>query len=213
MKRTALLISPFLMLLIGFFAWHTPRGGPLSDAEIEAFMATQPETGGLSLTDTETFEAFLRADDGRPFLMFNLMTLRDVAEYPDEYIGEINQTAAEADQAYGWGVLPLLLARGSYPVAGAARQFTLINSVGEAAENFDKVALVRYRSRRDLIDMLSSEAFLSVEAHKWASLENTLVAPSVKNPAFNFIGFIPLILVTGIGAFLAGTLNGRRAKA
>lgn len=193
MRRTLAYAVPLLVALLGFFAWYTPIRGPLTDGEIETFLAHQAQAGGSAWTDTEAFEAFLREDDGRPFVMINLMEVRDVAVYPEDTAYEIT-TGADAEAAYGQAVLPLLLARGSYPVVGAERYHTIINSLGESAAQFDSFAMVRYRSRRDLIEMLSSDEFQEAGVHKWASLENTLVAPARRTPSFQLIGSVPYIL-------------------
>lgn len=204
MKRIALTLAPFALAITVFFAWHTPWQGPLTEAEIQEFITTQPETGGSAWTDTDAFEAFLRADDGRPFVMVNLMELRDTAPVHN------GLSAAEADAHYGQAVLPLLLRRGSYPIARAERFQTVINSLGDTAAGFDTVALVRYRSRRDLIDMLMSEPFLAAEVYKWASLENTLVAPSNPKLAFGIIGYVPFLLVIGAAAAVLAAKGKRR---
>jgi len=191
-----------LLVFLGFFAWHTPWGGPLPDAEIDTFLANQAEAGGSVWTDAAAFEAFLRADDGRPFVMINLMELREVASYPEGDAADA-RSGAEAGAAYGQAVILLLLQRGSYPVARAERSHTIINSLGESAAEFDSFAMVRYRSRRDLIDMLSSEAFLEAGVHKWASLDNTLVAPASRMSSFNLTGYFPAFVFV----FLAGVVG------
>lgn len=210
MKRTTVLLASFIAATLAFHAWHTPLRGPLSDAEVDAFMATQAVNLGTPWIDEDAFEAFLRSDDGRPFVMINLMEYRQTAEYPEGFELATELTGAEADMLYGRAVLPQLLLRGSYPVARATRHNTIINSVGDTAGEFEEFAMVRYRSRRDLIEMLASDAFGDVNVHKWASLENTLVAPASNGMSFKFIGFIPLFLFVGIGAVLGVALRRRR---
>ncbi|MEM9476258.1 MAG: hypothetical protein AAGA71_13260 [Pseudomonadota bacterium] len=212
MKKTTVLSTSLLVALLAFYAWHTPLRGPLTDAEVDAFIATQAETVGTTWTDVSAFEAFLRSDDGRPFVMINLMEYRETAEYPEGYVMDADMTGAEAGTLYGQSVVLQLLMRGSYPVARAERHNTIINSVDQTAGEFDSFAMVRYRSRRDLIDMLSSDAFQSAEVHKWASLENTLVAPSRNSVSFRFVPFVPLFLLVGIGVVFGMLLRGRRGS-
>lgn len=212
MKKTTLLLASLLVALAAFYAWHTPRGGPLTDAEVDAFIATQAARAGSAWTDEAAFEAFLRADDGRPFVMINLMEYREMAEYPEGAAPAENMTGAEADMLYGQAVFPQLLLRGSYPVARATRHETIINSVGETVGAFESFAMVRYRSRRDLIDMLASDAFGDANSHKWASLENTLVAPSNYDVSFKFINFAPAFLLLGVGVVLGGALRDHRRR-
>lgn len=194
MKRTACLLALPLVALLVFFAWHLPMRGPLTAPEIGAFLAGQTAGGGLGWTDTAAFEAFLREDDGHPFVMINLMELRDAAIYP-EGLASKAATGADAAAAYGQAVLPLLLKRGSYPLARAERSQTIINSLGQSAGAFESLVMVRYRSRRDLIDMLASDAFRTASVHKWASLENTLVAPAHEMSSFQLIGYLHLVLL------------------
>lgn len=212
MKKSAVLLASLIVALFVFYAWHIPLRGPLTNAEIDAFMATQAATGGTDWTDEAAFEAFLRNDDGRPFVMINLMEYRETAEYSEEYATSTEMTGAEAGALYGRAVLPQLLLRGSYPVARATRYNTIINSVGENAGKFESFAMVRYRSRRDLIDMLASDAFNEANFHKWASLENTLVSPSNNSASFKFIGFIPVFLIAGIGLGLGALFRERRGN-
>ncbi|MEM7439694.1 MAG: hypothetical protein AAF393_08850 [Pseudomonadota bacterium] len=212
MKRTAILLAPFLALLLAFYAWHTPLRGPLSEAEVDDFLAKQAEIGGNQWADSEAFEAFLRNDDGRPFVMINLMEFRDAADYPSGYVSE-SKDGASADAAYGRAVLPLLLRRGSYPISQAVRQHTIINSVGPTAGQFDTLAIVRYRSRRDLIDMITSDAFLAAEVYKWASLENTLVAPASRALSVQAIGYVPLLILVVMAGVIGQAVFSRNRPA
>lgn len=212
MKKTTVLIASLIVALIAFYAWHTPLRGPLSDAEIETFLSNQTDTGGTAWSDDAAFEAFLRNDDGRPFVMINLMEYRDTAEYPEDYASGEDLTGQQAGSLYGQSVIFELLSRGSYPVARAERYNTIINSVGQSAGEFQSFAMVRYRSRRDLIDMLGSDAFHDAEVHKWASLENTLVAPSRYAVSFKLIEFVPLFLITALCVAFGMRLRERRGS-
>ncbi|MEM6476135.1 MAG: hypothetical protein AAF687_08215 [Pseudomonadota bacterium] len=212
MKKSVLVLASLMAALVAFYVWHTPFGGPLSDAEIDAFMTEQAEAVGTTWTDEDAFEAFLREDDGRPFVMINLMEYRGTAQYPQGSELDADLSGKEAGALYGQSVLPQLFLRGSYPVARAERHNTIINSVGDTAGEFESFAMVRYRSRRDLIDMLGSDAFRAANDHKWASLENTLVAPSDSAPAFGFVGYIPWVLFVGIGIVLGFLARGWLAK-
>ncbi|MEM1378564.1 MAG: hypothetical protein AAGG69_14370 [Pseudomonadota bacterium] len=209
MRRAVYFFTPIVLLLVGFYVWHTPMRGPLTEAEIDAFIASQAEKGGTVWTSEEAFEAFLRNDDGRPFVMINLMEFRERAQYSDENASNTDMTGEEAGVIYGQSVLPQLLIRGSYPISRAARHNTIINSVGQQAGEFDSFAMVRYRSRRDLIDMIGSEGFQAAEIHKWASLENTLVAPSNHLASLQVVGYLPYFLVVFVAGFFSRALFSR----
>ena len=71
------------------------------------------------------------------------------------------------------------------------------------ADEWDVVGLVRYRSRRDLLNMLIglSEDPVDVGIHKWASIKKTHVFPV--EPKFDFIAIRTLV---GIVLILVGLL-------
>ena len=46
-----------------------------------------------------------------------------------------------------------------------------------AAQDWDHVAMVRYRSRRDMLEMALEMAGKGSDVHKWAALERTQVFP------------------------------------
>lgn len=188
-----------------FLLWHMPLRGPLSDEEIDTALTSFTETAGAGWASAEDFERFLRNDDGRPFVMINLVELRDAAAYPDGHaLASEARTGAQASAAYGRAMMPLLLQRGSYPMTLAQREATILSSLGAEAGTFDTLAVVRYRSRRDFLEMVTSPAFETAVVHKWASLENTLAAPASRLPLPSGISLVPAVLGgLALGAILA----------
>lgn len=194
-----------------FLGWHTSFQGPLTKTELDAYIAR------LSAEDLEGIvdaRAFFENDDGKSFYMFNMMELRATAQYPDGRVA----TAQDANEAYGSAVLPLLIARGSYPVMVTDRVATFLNQMTDpAAGQFDQIALVRYRSRRDLLDMITSDDFNAAVVHKWAALERTIVAPTRLRIALSPAIVAPGLLII-IGALLTlfmlrTELNRRQTRA
>jgi hypothetical protein len=134
----------------------------------------------LSPAERERCQAFMDADDGRPFYMVNLLQYRATAAYPDGLLPDgtpaAGMTGREAGQRYTRIVIPELLKRGCYPVF-AARKVVNFLSAGAGTDFFEEVVVVRYRSRRDLLAMAAGRAFLAGVPHKWASLEKTVAVP------------------------------------
>ena len=208
MRRSVVIWAILAMVYGVFLWWHTPRGEPLTAQEI-----AQAQTLGGSATpdglgSADEMLTFLRSDDGRPFYMVNLMELRDKAIYPDGLHPEI-VSSEDAALAYGRHVVPLLLARGSYPVVTTNRLNSILNSLGGEAAAYDTLTIVRYRSRRDLLDMITSDAFAEAVVHKWASLERTLVAPSERGFLIDLGHIVPVTLLV-VGS--VGTALGRRTR-
>ena len=58
-----------LAVYLVFRAWYDNWRGPLSQAEIEAFLAETAKTKVGEHTDRAVIRAFLEADDGKEFIM------------------------------------------------------------------------------------------------------------------------------------------------
>ena len=62
-----------LALYMVFRAWYDNWRGPLSQAEIEAFLAETAKSKLGETTERAVIRAFLEADDGKEFIMSNLV--------------------------------------------------------------------------------------------------------------------------------------------
>ena len=183
--ETIILPAIFILLYIAFLFWYGGRGKPLSQAEVDALLVEmQRRAGKQGQVEAESpilqqFRELTKNDDGREYYMVNLLKFRKKALYP-EGISFGNDPQAANDR-YNRAVIPLLLKHGGHPVFDSLVQGRFIHP--EAGEDWDHVAMVRYRSRRDMLKMAVEIAGLGVDVHKWASLEKTQVFP-VK-PLFN----------------------------
>ena len=205
MTRHHLIWIALAGLYAAFFAWHQPLKGPLTQDEIENYLQERDAGTAPDFASAQAFRSFLEADDGRPFFMVNLIELRPQAAYPEGYATDIT-SAADADTEYGRNVVQLLIRRGSYPLLQLTPHTVLLDSVGGQADQFEHAVVVRYRSRRDLMDMVTSDAFKAAEVHKWASVERTLVAPSAS------MGATPLGLIVPFVLLLSGFVLTRRRR-
>jgi hypothetical protein len=84
MKALPFLIAALLYLL--FLAWHEPLFlRPLAPGvafgEAAAALQHLDSAPGVSASEKAAIRAFFAHDDGRPFMMVNLMRYRDVARY------------------------------------------------------------------------------------------------------------------------------------
>lgn len=123
---------------------------------------------GLMLATTEP------VDDG-PVWMVNLMKYRERADYADGR--ESNISGREADAFYmPTGPLTAIGAEVVF-VADVERQF-----LGDSP-TWDRVAVVKYPSRRSFIDMQSRPDFQELHPHKEAGMEQTIVMGCQPMPA------------------------------
>lgn len=87
------------------------------------------------------------------------------------------KTGEDAAKLYNRAVIRELIKRGSYPVFYSRKMVNLL-SEGDRTDFFEHVGIVRYRSRRDLLNMVESPIYEECIKHKWASLEKTVAVPT-----------------------------------
>ena len=158
-----------------FWLRYTPLSGPITQDELNEMLASMEERG-MALQTRELMRRFFESDDGRPFIMVNII---DLADDPVE----LPETGPDADATdlmahymeYMW---PALIRRASHPVFGGSSVGNSMDLVGiEGAERWDSAALMRYRSRRDLWEISSNPAFRDRHDYKVAALEKTIAFP------------------------------------
>lgn len=200
-------IVVFILLYAAFLAWYGGRGKPLSPAETDALLVEMRQRAGkLTQEDDEgyllkQFRELAKSDDGRAFYMVNLLKFRQKALYPAG--SPYGDDPLAANERYNRAILPLLLKHGGHPVFLSQVQGRFLYFDG--AEDWDQVAMVRYRSRRDLLKMAVELAGQGVDSHKWAALEKTQVFP-VKPVITLFLVkaiVLLLLLVTALIALLS----------
>lgn len=203
-------------LYVVFWIWYGGDGEPLTQEEIDAFLAAvaaRAEARGIE-PDRDLIDAFrtlAEQDDGREFYMVNLMRYRERALYPEDsgYGDDVQAAAAR----YSRAILPALLRRGSLPILVADWQGTFLQP--EGADVWDQVGIVRYRSRRDMLEMAASLARGDGGIHKWASIEKTHVFPVEPVLDLVFVRGAVATLLTAIGVcvhvILRFVSRGRRA--
>ena len=167
------------LLYAGFFYWYTDFGGPLSDTEVDQFMATMEANG----SDTEVIafiNKFAREDSGRQFLMVNNI---DMNENPPNVEGaEPGESASDLMGRYMEHMIPALLSRACHPVLMGSAAYPTMDLVGiEGAENWDQAALFRYRSRRAFLEIVTNPSFNGKHHFKTAALDKTIAYPIETN--------------------------------
>lgn len=180
-----------------FLIWH--RGGrvpPLTSVEIEAglqrHLARHP-SGGLTSDERQRLRVFFESDDGKPFWMLNLMKLRPLAMYPDGLHPEV-KSRRHAHRLCARMVLKQLFRRGSYPVL-VANKITDIVQGESGADAFEEMAIVRYRSRRDMLRMIGDPAYIEGVVHKWAALDTSVMVSTRRILLLDLGLRVPLVLM------------------
>jgi len=167
-------VALLLILFLMFSAWYGGNGKPISAEEgadlLEQLEANYPNPPDNERDFLENMRAMIPNDDGKEFYAVNLEQLKQ------------GPAAREADEAYARVVMPLLFRRGAHPVFVSTRAGLML---GDYGAEVDRVAVVRYRSLRDLIDMVNDPKMIAGEHHKFAALDHTEVF--ITRPVITFV--------------------------
>ena len=158
-----------------FALWYTNLSGPLTQAEMDAF-ADQMASSGFEPSAIQRMRQFMEEDTGRQFLMVNVM---DMAPTPRRVAGvPADESSDQMMGRYMEHMFPELLKRASHPIFLGRVVFDSMDIVGiEGAENWTSAVLMRYRSRRDLMDIASNPIFAGKHEFKLAALDKTIAFP------------------------------------
>ena len=195
-----------IMLYALFVGWYTDFGGPLTEAEIQAYIAKieNRNLGGAPSARGALLE-FLRNDTGGQFLMFNAV---DLARTPPPMEG----APPDADgqtllDLYMEHMIPALLSRASHPVVVGKSVADSLDLLGiEGAEAWSDGAIMRYRSRRTLIDIIDNPEFYARHDFKLAGLEKTIAYPIEPRIYFGDLRLLLGLFILAITALLDARL-------
>tara|TARA_X000000950_G_scaffold289173_1_gene410450 strand:+ start:5828 stop:6526 length:699 start_codon:yes stop_codon:yes gene_type:complete len=183
-----------------FVIWYTDFGGPLTPEEI-AYYEQRLVQSGASAEERERIGRFMREDDGSQFIMVNLLDLSDAPP-------TLAATGADAPASallahYMEHMYPALLSRASHPVFAGAAVFSLLDVAGiQGADHWDQAALMRYRSRRDLMAIASDPAFNGRHEYKLAALTKTLAFPVNTTLYFHDLRVMMMLIGLSLAALI-----------
>jgi hypothetical protein len=177
MTRTKWIWLILVSLFGVFFSWYTSFGGPLTDEEIAHYMTMlenrEPAPPPERLAK---MRKFMEEDTGDDFVMINII---DMYETPLQIEGvEPGETSEEVLAKYMAYMIPALFARACHPVIygqAAAETMDIMNADG--MERWTTGAGMRYRSRRDVLEISSNPAFAGSHEFKIAAMEKTIAFP------------------------------------
>ncbi len=197
-KWTWLIIA---LIYIVFFSWYTSFNGPLTPVEIAHYLAlSQASDPDASAEDLADIRAFMEEDTGDDFVMINLAHAYDTPLQIDGV--KPGDTTDDVLAKYMEYMLPAMLARASHPVfqgTAVSRAMDIMNADG--MEAWSVGAGVRYRSRRDLLDIGTDPAFAGRHEFKVAALVKTIAFPV---DPFYYLGDPRLVLVLLFGMIGCG---------
>ncbi|MEM9255210.1 MAG: hypothetical protein AAGA91_07170 [Pseudomonadota bacterium] len=165
-----------VMVWLGFFLWYTSLAGPLTESEIRSFIA-QFEARGVDAADLDALREFLESDTGDDFVMANLIEMNNPPP-PIEGVPE-DANAQELLDVYMAHMYPALFKRASHPVLFGMAAAPAVDIWGiEGANQWTTVAMMRYRSRRDMLEIATNPAFQGPHEFKIAAMKKTIAFPA-----------------------------------
>ena len=190
-----------VFILMALMYWYQWSARILTSSEVDAYLATiqaQSQDPGPR-HDLPALRGFLEQDDGKPIYTVNLYQFNKVADYPEG--SGFSGTGEEAYDRFSSVMVSLMARRGSHPIYGSSW-------ADEASSAWDRIVIVRYRSRRDLADLFATEAFAEASLHKWASLRehDRMLVQALHVPDGRYIAML-ISLVFGIIFYAVGRIR------
>ena len=166
---------PLLALFAVFWVWYGGNGKPMAPAERDALLQALQATDSSEHSEALLAEVreLISSDDGKEFVMQNLVRYRPKALYPPGYA--YSDDPREADKRYAKAIWWNLLRYGNLILLVAPRSGNFV--VPPGADAWHYIALVRYRSRKDFLRFAIASNRADTFVHKWAAIEKTHIFP------------------------------------
>lgn len=166
-----------LALYGAFRLWYDSRRGPLTQPEIDAFMAKVAQMRVHQYTDPAVVRAFLEADDGKEFVMSNLVRVHP-GEVPHPTTGAPTPGLA-LFQTYARLFIKMLLRHGGHPLLAMRKVGGYVDAWNTPPDpGWHVVGAMRYRSRRDMIALVLDPSLRDVHVFKTAGTAVTFSFPA-----------------------------------
>ena len=203
MKTWLILGSVYIV----FFFWYTDIEGALSQEEIQGFLnkheqniidnRSSPNLEELQLR-MDFLRRFMEEDSGRQFIMVNNIEMdSDPGDVPGANSGE---SADELLSRYMEHMWTNLLKRASHPIFGGNAIWQSMDLVGiEGAETWDQIALMRYKSRRAFMEIVTHPNMMDRHDFKVAAMQKTIAYPVEPFAYFSDLRIILGMLMVIIG--------------
>jgi len=186
----------FAVIYVLFLAWYYNWSGPVKSEELENILQGFANSSGVKHTDVDVIRDFLRNDDGKEFIMQNFVKLQK-GLVTNPVTGESSHASTLLSK-YVNPFTKALLMRGGHPVFVARKVGGYIDSWEACPDQmWDATAMMRYRSRLDLLELASDPRFADIHIFKTTAIEKTANYPVQLSLSF-FIkpGFyVPILLL------------------
>jgi hypothetical protein len=160
-----------------FTYWYTNTDGPLTASEVSSY--SEKYADKATAKQLEALVSFMQSDQGNQFIMVNLLDMNPTPASSPMFNADMN--GMSADQLLGHymeHMYPALFKRASHPLFFGVAVAPALDIIGiEDARYWTQGALVRYRSRRDMLEIASNPDFDERHAYKLTALTKTIAFP------------------------------------
>ena len=164
-------------LYVGFRLFYDNWRGKLTTDEIDTMLARAEAQGAGELNDLTIVREFLEADDGREFVMVNLVRIPDTT-VTDPDTGE-QVPAAEMLKKYSTTFMKRLIRYGGHPALAMRKVGGYVDAwMVPPDPGWTIVGFMRYRSRRDMLKMVVDPSFGDVHKYKALGVAETFSFPT-----------------------------------
>lgn len=185
-----------------FRGWYDNWRGPLTPAEVDAYLR---QLAGRSDTTPEALvqlRDFVAADDGRDFLMFNIV--KATAEPVADPVSGAMVPGVSLLRRYARHFMPVLIANGGHPAIVRRKIGGYLDSwATEPDPGWSVIGLMRYRSRRDMMKLIVDPRFEAAHPDKLAGTLATFSFPTAPMIGLHIGPRLWVALVLALGAALA----------
>ena len=168
-----------LLVYVAFRLWYDGLRKPLTAEEVEEYTRLFEERDGAGdEVDLAVMRKFLEEDDGKEFIMMNLLQYNpSPMKHPDT--GQ-DVRAESILQEYFRPFMGQVIRRAGHPVIAGRAVGGYLDAWNTPPDpGWHGAGLIRYRSRRDIIELsLASAKFQDLHKYKVAALKQTIAFPT-----------------------------------
>ena len=168
-----------LLVYLVFRLWYDGLRKPLTAEEVEEYTRLLEERAGAGdEVDLAVMRKFLEEDDGKEFIMMNLLQYNpSPMKHPDT---GCDAQAESIIQEYFKPFMGQVIRRAGHPVIAGRAVGGYLDAWNTPPDpGWHGAGLIRYRSRRDIIELsLASAKFQDLHKYKVAALKQTISFPT-----------------------------------
>lgn len=176
-----------------FWYWYVGFGHRIRPEEVDGYM-TRLGVGDVPQEALPIMRRFLETDTGREFVMVNNLKVRR-ATASGENPGAL---LAKYQKPY----LAAVLRRGGHPLfVGRALADNLEHwGLGDECRHWTAAGLIRYRSRRDLVECILLPQFDEIHPFKQQAVEKTFAYPTAVTMSASSLRWTVALAVVAVAA-------------